>query len=61
MLIGYQGINLLVEIKDGSLKPSAKKLTMDEQRWHEGWLGQVCIVDSKDSAVALVKRVNSHE
>lgn len=57
VLIGYRGVNLLVEIKDGSLTPSAKKLTSDEQGWHEMWLGQVCIVDSNDGAVDLIKRV----
>jgi len=59
ILIGYRGINLLVEIKDGSLIPSAKKLTLDEQGWHERWLGQVCIVDSSDSAIDLIKRVGA--
>lgn len=57
VLIGYQGINLLVEIKDGTLKPSAKKLTVDEQKWHETWLGQVYVVDSSDSAIALINNV----
>lgn len=56
ILIGYRGLNLLAEIKDGSLAPSAKKLTLDEQGWHDKWLGQICIIDSSLSAIALIKK-----
>lgn len=59
ILIGYRGLNLLVEIKDGSLSPSAKKLTLDEQGWHDNWLGQVCIVDSIFNAINLVEEIKN--
>lgn len=60
-MIGCNGVNLLVEIKDGSLKPSAKKLTMDEQGWHDTWLGQVCIVSSNHDAIDLIAKIRIQE
>ena len=43
---GYQGRTVLIEVKDGSQPPSRRKLTPDEQRWHEEWRGDVEIVES---------------
>ncbi len=51
ILAGVNGKNVLMEIKDGNKCPSARKLTPLEQSFHDGWLGQVCIV--KDAAEAL--------
>lgn len=59
ILIGCEGINLLIEIKDGSLSPSAKRLTLDEQGWHDSWLGQVCIVDSNLDVINLIEKIKS--
>lgn len=50
-------VNLLVEIKDGSKPRSACKLTKDEQKFHEEWRGQVCIIYTVAHAVDLVNRV----
>lgn len=50
-LIGYKGKNLLFEIKDGLLVPSRRALTADEMAWHVTWEGQVCVVDSVESAL----------
>lgn len=49
-----EGVNLLVEIKDGSKSESARKLTPDEQDWHFKWRGQICIVSSEEEAVTLL-------
>lgn len=38
LLVGYQGVMFVCEIKDGSKPPSRQKLTPDELRWHEDWL-----------------------
>jgi len=42
--VGYRGKTYLVEIKDGDKPPSARKLTPDEQRWHDEWRGHVEII-----------------
>lgn len=44
----------LVEIKDGSKPPSARKLTKDQQEWHKRWEGApVYVVETVEQAVAL--------
>ncbi len=48
LLVGWRGRNLLFELKDGQLPPSARRLTPDEARWHRDWRGQVCTVGSWD-------------
>lgn len=55
ILVGFQGINILVEIKDGLACPSKRKLTKDEKQWHEMWQGQVCIVESRDDAFKIIE------
>ncbi len=51
ILAGYQGRNILFEIKDGEKKPSERKLTPDEVKWHSAWNGQVSIVLSAEDAL----------
>jgi hypothetical protein len=48
---------LLVEVKDGQLPPSARKLTPDQERWHAAWRGPVHVVKSVDEAIALGRNV----
>lgn len=57
LAVGWQGVNLFLEIKDGSKPPSKRRLTPDEQEWHESWRGQVAIVESVEDAVALLNFV----
>ena len=57
IVVGVCGLNLLVEIKDGNKIPSQRKLTPDEQKWHDEWRGQKVIVESVDDVVALVNGI----
>lgn len=57
LVVGIGGVNILVEVKDGSKVPSARKLTQDEIEWHTAWRGQVCIVESIEDAVELVNSI----
>lgn len=57
LVVGWRGINLLVEIKDGDKPPSKRQLTEDEQRWHEDWRGNVVIVESVGDAINLLNGV----
>jgi hypothetical protein len=57
-LVGFRGVNVLVEIKDGEKVPSKQKLTSDQTRWHENWAGQVCIANDISDAVEQVVRVS---
>ena len=54
IVVGHRGKNLLLEIKDGSLTPSRRKLTEDEYEFHEAWRGQINIVESVEDALGLL-------
>jgi hypothetical protein len=61
LLVGWQGVNLLMEVKDGAKPPSARRLTPDEKLWHERWNGDVSVVDSVDEALRRLRDVNQSE
>jgi hypothetical protein len=54
LLVGFRGVNYLVEVKDGAKPPSARKLTPDQVSWHDTWRGQVAVVKSAAEALALL-------
>lgn len=54
LVIGYQGKNYLLEVKDGNKPPSKQKLTPDQVRFHRDWRGSVFIANSPDQALALL-------
>lgn len=54
LLVGVHGVNYLMELKDGSKPPSARKLTRDEVLWHTCWRGQVAVVESVADALACI-------
>lgn len=54
LVVGYRGINHLLEVKDGMKPPSAQALTVDEKKWHIGWRGTVHVVKSVDDALRVV-------
>lgn len=57
LVIGMQGKNFLVEVKDGKKCLSAQKLTEHEQKFFDTWKGQVCIISSQDD---LLRFIESH-
>ena len=60
LLVGYNGPSgkfhtLLMEIKDGTKPPSARKLTPAEQKFHDEWPGDnLYIVTSIADALAIL-------
>jgi hypothetical protein len=58
LLVGYLGINYLMEVKDGNKVPSAQKLTIDQEHWHSVWTGAVHIVKSENEALKILKAKN---
>lgn len=54
----YGKLNILVEIKDGAKPPSQRKLTEDEARFHQNWLGVVTIITSLDEVRSLVNTLS---
>jgi Holliday junction resolvase len=55
LLVGYHGINYLMEIKDGDKVLSKQKLTIDQEHWHSLWRGSVHIVKSVDEALKILQ------
>ena len=59
LLVGVQGSNKLLEVKDGDKAPSARKLTPDQVEWHAEWNGEpvyiVCSPEQALEAVGLLK------
>lgn len=54
LLVGIAGVNLLLEVKDGSKPVSARKLTPDQVEWHQSWRGQSAIVSSVEEAMSAL-------
>lgn len=55
LLCGWQGRNTLLEVKDGTLPPSKRRLTPEEKDWHDNWRGNVLIVESPEEAIRFVR------
>jgi len=57
LLVGYNEYTILMELKDGSKPPSARKLTEDEQKFFDEWTGgMLAIVNSIEEALDILKR-----
>ena len=54
LLVGYKGLNMLLEVKDGSKPPSAQKLTPQQEIWHQDWRGHRVVVNSAEAALAAI-------
>lgn len=52
LLVGYRGETILMEVKDGSKSPSARKLTDREEQFFREWTGgRAVVVNSVAEAV----------
>lgn len=58
IVCGKNGINLLVEIKDGDKPPSARKLTEEEEKFRESWNGQYCVVTCVEEVMRINEELN---
>jgi len=54
IMVGYQGRNWLMEIKDPSKPKSGQKLTKSQEQFHEKWRGQVVVVRTVIEALAAI-------
>ena len=55
LVIGYGGLSMLVEVKDGKKAPSRQKLTTAQVKFRETWTGGIYLVNSLDSAQQAVR------
>lgn len=56
IVVSCMGVPRLIEIKDGKLSPSARKLTPPEAIFHRDWDGMVWVVESTGDVVRLVRQ-----
>jgi hypothetical protein len=54
LLVGFRGVNVLLELKDGALPPSHRQLTAQEVQFIGTWPGLVYVVTSPEEAVRVV-------
>lgn len=47
----YPWRHTLLEVKDGSKPPSARRLTPDQAKFHEAWKGWIHVVTSVEEAL----------
>ena len=55
LMLGRGGRNYLVEVKDGSKPPSARKLTPAQVDWHAAWRGSVHVFADIETAIEWAK------
>jgi hypothetical protein len=55
LLVSYRNQLLLLELKDGSKPPSARKLTPAQIEWHKRW--PVHVVTSVEDAIELLSKM----
>ena len=54
LVVGYRGKNYLIECKDGNKRPSERRLTPAQIRFHKQWRGQIVTVKNADEAISVV-------
>ena len=55
LLVGWHGRTYLLEVKDGTLPPSARRLTPDQEAWHAAWSGSpVVVITCVNEAIAAL-------
>jgi hypothetical protein len=54
IVCALRGRTVLMEIKDGSKPPSARKLTPDEERFRQAWRGEYVVVLSAQDAIDVM-------
>lgn len=54
LLVGYRGLSLLLELKDGSRPPSERRLTPEQEEWHRTWTGHRAVVMNFEQACEAI-------
>lgn len=57
LVVGFRGVNYLMEIKDPDKPPSKRKLTPDQVEFFDSWQGQVAKVETLKDAYQLIGAV----
>lgn len=54
LLVGYRGVNHLLEVKDPNADSDKRRLNAWQKKWHAGWKGKCHLVETVDQAFLIV-------
>lgn len=54
LVVGFRADNFMLEVKDGTKPPSARKLTLAEEEFINNWRGTVYVVNNVDEALQAI-------
>ena len=54
LVVGYRGVNYLMEIQDPNQDKAHQKLTPDQEIFHRCWTGQISVVKTADQALKII-------
>ena len=57
IIIGCNGYNVLIEIKNDEQSASNQRLTVAEKRFHNSWNGEIYIIRNIEEAINLINHV----
>jgi Holliday junction resolvase len=57
LVVGFGGITVLVEVKDGSRSPSERKFTQKQVEFHSSFAGAITVIETVDQAIQLVNLI----
>lgn len=57
LVVGYGGVTVLVEVKDGSKWPSARQLTPAQKQFHGAFKGAITTIETAEQATSLVNTI----
>jgi Holliday junction resolvase len=55
IIVGKNGKNWMIEIKDGDKPPSKRTLTDPEIKFHAEWQGQIAVCNNIDEVLKIIK------
>jgi len=55
LLVGHNGLNLLVELKDPDQPPSKRVLTTDEVKFFETWRGKAIVAENLEDIIKEIE------
>lgn len=59
LVIGFGGVTVLVEVKDGSRIPSERLLTPKQAKFHASFKGAITVVETQEQCLELVRRIKN--
>jgi hypothetical protein len=59
LVVGYLGVAVLMEVKDGSKPPSARQLTPEQVKFHANWKGPISTVTDVEGALRVLRVIEA--